>query len=134
MGDRSNTSYAAALDEVEVKIQRWMAALTEDIFVEEEVQRRLAKDNEPAIKEYGPDANKSTHAKPSVMLSTGNSDEYSGDMNLDKEQFFQYSRDVHAVGVKKSLDSIMPTTSAYPDSQVTSNDIASTKTIVVDGI
>ena len=89
MGDRSNTSYAAALDEVEVKIQRWMAALTEDIFVEEEVQRRLAKDNEPVIKRYALDANKSTHAKPSVMSSTGNPDEYSGDMNLDKEQLFQ---------------------------------------------
>ena len=72
-----------------------------------------------------------THAKPSVMPSTGNPDEYSGDMNLDKEQLFQYFRDVDAVGVKVSADSIMTTTSSYPDSQVTSTGIASTKTIVL---
>jgi len=88
LGERSNISHVAASDEVEVKIQRKMAVLMEDRFIEEEVQRRLAKDNEPVIKRYAPDANKSTHAKPSVMPSTGNPDEYSGDMNLDKEQLF----------------------------------------------
>jgi len=33
-------SHAAASDEVEVKIQRKMAVLMEDRFIEEEVQRR----------------------------------------------------------------------------------------------
>ena len=83
---------------------------------------------------YVPDANKSTHAGSSMMSSAGNPHEYYGDMNLDKEQLFQYSRDVDAVGVKVSADSIMTTTSSYPDSQVTSTGVASTKTIVVDGM
>ena len=43
LGERSKISHAAASDEVEVKIQRRMAVLTEDRFIEEEVQRRLAK-------------------------------------------------------------------------------------------
>jgi len=50
LGERSNISHAAASYEVAVKIQRQMAALTEDSFIEEVIQHELAKDNEPAIK------------------------------------------------------------------------------------